>query len=182
MSLWPDLIWPRTTEPLRYIFNEPSTWIGLANAGYTTIVGLAVNQRRVDVCNKVCINTIYTRNPNSMILGLGHCKCANLQCNQKLKSMISWPRPLWPATDSIVINAINFNPSIYWPCFGMSSLDFFLHFQVNEILNVADLATRTVSGTDTATLVTSTQTAVTAIVNKINEILAKSTLTCDWYG
>jgi len=47
------VIYPRTSEPLRYIFNEPSTWIGLANAGYTTIVGLAVNQRRIDVCNKV---------------------------------------------------------------------------------------------------------------------------------
>ena len=59
------------------------------------------------------------------------------------------------------------------------SSSLFLHFQVNEILNVADLATQTVSGTDTATLVTSTQTAVTAIVNKINEILAKATLTCN---
>ena len=61
----------------------------------------------------------------------------------------------------------------------MSSLNFFLHFQVNEILNVADLATQTVSGSDVSAVVTSTQTAVTAIVNKINEILAKSTLTCD---
>ena len=58
------------------------------------------------------------------------------------------------------------------------SSSLYLHFQVNEILNVADLATQTVSGTDTATLVTSTQTAVTAIVNKINEILKKSTLHC----
>merc|ERR1712242_304763 len=47
------VIYPRTNEPLSYIFNEPSTWIGLANAGYTTIVGLAVNQRRIEVCDKV---------------------------------------------------------------------------------------------------------------------------------
>ena len=58
------------------------------------------------------------------------------------------------------------------------SSSLFLHFQVNEILNVADLATQTVSGSTTAALVTSTQTAVTAIVNKINEILKKSTLHC----
>ena len=60
----------------------------------------------------------------------------------------------------------------------MSSLDIFLHFQVNEILNVADLATQTVSGSSVTAVVTSTQTAVTAIVNKINEILKKSTLHC----
>ena len=95
--------------------------------------------------------------------------------------MKSWPRPLWPTTDSDVINAININHSIYLPCFGMSS-SLFLHFQVNEILNVADLATQTVSGSTTTALLTSTQTAVTAIVNKINEILAKATLTCNWYG
>ena len=111
----PDLT--RTSEPLRYVFNEPSTWIGLANAGYTTIVGLAVNQRRIDVCNKVCTNTACIVNPNFMILilGLGHCKCGSLKCNHKQKSMKSWPRPLLPATDSNVINAINFNPLIYWP-------------------------------------------------------------------
>ena len=125
----PDLT--RTSEPLRYVFNEPSTWIGLANAGYTTIVGLAVNQRRVDVCNKVCTNTIYKGNPNFiiLILGLGHCKCGSLKCNQNKKSKKTWPRPLWPATDSNVINAINFNLSIYLLFFGMSSLNIFCVFR-----------------------------------------------------
>lgn len=86
------VIYPRTNEPLSYIFNEPSTWIGLANAGYTTIVGLAVNQRRIEVCDKV-----------------------------------------------------------------------------NEILNVANIATST----------TANVAALNAIENKINEILAKATLTCN---
>merc|ERR1711992_283068 len=43
--------------------------------------------------------------------------------------------------------------------------------KINEMLDVADLATQTVSGSSTSALLTSTQTAVTAIVNKINEIL-----------
>ena len=53
-------------------------------------------------------------------------------------------------------------------------------FQVNEMLNVADLATQSVVAAPTAAnaQLISTQTAITAIVNKINEILQKSTLSC----
>merc|ERR1712012_219463 len=51
--------------------------------------------------------------------------------------------------------------------------------KINEMLNVADLATQTITSSSTATTVAaSTQTAITAIVNKINEILKKSTLKC----
>merc|ERR1712115_155806 len=51
--------------------------------------------------------------------------------------------------------------------------------KINEMLNVADLATQTVTSSSTAsTVAASTQTAITAIVNKINEILKKSTLKC----
>lgn len=48
------------------------------------------------------------------------------------------------------------------------------------MLNVADLATQTVTDSPTAGAAgtTVTQTAITAIVNKINEIIQKSTLTC----
>jgi len=52
--------------------------------------------------------------------------------------------------------------------------------KINEMLNVADLATQTVAVGDASTNagLTSTQTAITAIVNKINEIIQKGTLTC----
>merc|ERR1712115_505991 len=51
--------------------------------------------------------------------------------------------------------------------------------KINEMLNVADLATQTITSSSTAaTVAASTQTAITAIVNKINEILKKSTLKC----
>jgi len=52
--------------------------------------------------------------------------------------------------------------------------------QVNEVLNVADMPTTTVVAAPTAAnaQLASTQTAITAIVNKINEILQKSTLSC----
>ena len=48
------------------------------------------------------------------------------------------------------------------------------------MLNVGDLATQTVAVGDASTNagLTSTQTAITAIVNKINEIIQKGTLTC----
>ena len=53
-----------------------------------------------------------------------------------------------------------------------------LQFQVNEVLNVADLAAITLTqGTATTDAgLTSTQTAITTIVAKLNEILQKSTL------
>jgi len=52
--------------------------------------------------------------------------------------------------------------------------------KVNEVLNVADMPTTTVVAAPTAAnaQLASTQTAITAIVNKINEILQKSTLSC----
>merc|ERR1711878_85977 len=52
--------------------------------------------------------------------------------------------------------------------------------KINEMLNVADLATQTVTVGDSSTNagLTSTQTAITAIFAKINEILKKSTLKC----
>jgi len=52
--------------------------------------------------------------------------------------------------------------------------------KVNEVLNVADMPTTTVVAAPTAAnaQLASTQTAITAIVNKINEILKKSTLSC----
>merc|ERR1711923_370588 len=52
--------------------------------------------------------------------------------------------------------------------------------KVNEVLNVADMPTTTVVAAPTATnaQLISTQTAITAIVNKINDILQKSTLSC----
>ena len=58
----------------------------------------------------------------------------------------------------------------------MGSID----IQINEMLNVADLATQTLSqGTNAADAgLTTTQAAITAIVNKINEIIQKGTLTC----
>ena len=48
------------------------------------------------------------------------------------------------------------------------------------MLNVGDLATQTLSQGDATTNagLTSTQTAITAIVAKINEIIQKSTLSC----
>ena len=48
------------------------------------------------------------------------------------------------------------------------------------MLNVGDLATQTVAVGDASTNagLTSTQTAITAIVAKINEIIQKSTLSC----
>ena len=53
-------------------------------------------------------------------------------------------------------------------------------FQVNQVLNVGDLATQTLTqgAATTDAGLTSTQTTITAIVNKINEILQKSTLSC----
>merc|ERR1711953_1159492 len=50
--------------------------------------------------------------------------------------------------------------------------------KVNEVLNVADMPTTTVIAATTTTnaQLASTQTAITAIVNKINDILKKSTL------
>ena len=53
-----------------------------------------------------------------------------------------------------------------------------LQFQVNEVLNVADLAAITLTqGTATTDAgLTSTQTAITTIVNKLNEILQKPTI------
>ena len=55
-----------------------------------------------------------------------------------------------------------------------------MQFQINEMLNVGDLATQTLTkGTNAADAgLTPTQAAITAIVNKINEILKKSTLKC----
>jgi len=52
--------------------------------------------------------------------------------------------------------------------------------KVNEVLNVADMPTTTVVAAPTAAnaQLASTQTAITAIINKINEILKKSTLSC----
>merc|ERR1712109_35157 len=52
--------------------------------------------------------------------------------------------------------------------------------KINEMLNVPDLATQTLTkGTNAADAgLTTTQAAITAIVNKINEILKKSTLKC----
>merc|ERR1712156_344940 len=52
--------------------------------------------------------------------------------------------------------------------------------KINEMLNVADLGTQTLTkGTNAANAgLTTTQAAITAIVNKINEILKKSTLKC----
>lgn len=52
--------------------------------------------------------------------------------------------------------------------------------KINEMLNVADLSTQTLTqGTNAADAgLTSTQTAITAIVSKINEIIQKGTLTC----
>ena len=53
-------------------------------------------------------------------------------------------------------------------------------FQVNEMLNVADLATQTVVAAPTAAnaQLISTQTAITAIVDKINAIIQKANLSC----
>ena len=53
-------------------------------------------------------------------------------------------------------------------------------FQVNEVLNVADLATQTVVAAPTAAnaQLISTQTAITAIVDKINAIIQKTNLSC----
>jgi len=52
--------------------------------------------------------------------------------------------------------------------------------KINEMLNVGDLAKQTVTVGDASTNagLTSTQTAITAIVAKINEIIQKSTLSC----
>merc|ERR1711937_914491 len=52
--------------------------------------------------------------------------------------------------------------------------------KINEMLNVGDLAKQTVTVGDSSTNagLTSTQTAITAIVAKINEIIQKSTLKC----
>ena len=51
-------------------------------------------------------------------------------------------------------------------------------FQVNEVLNVADLAAHTITqgAATTDAGKTTTQAAITAIVNKINEIIKKSTI------
>jgi len=53
-------------------------------------------------------------------------------------------------------------------------------YQVNEILGIGDLATQTLAQGNAApdASLTSVNTAITAIVSKINEILQKSTLTC----
>jgi len=53
-------------------------------------------------------------------------------------------------------------------------------FQMNEVLNVADLATQTIAQGNAATdaKLTSVNAAITNIVNKLNEILQKSTNTC----
>ena len=53
-------------------------------------------------------------------------------------------------------------------------------YQVNEILGVGDLATQTLAQGNAApdASLTSVNTAITAIVAKINEILQKSTLSC----
>jgi len=53
-------------------------------------------------------------------------------------------------------------------------------FQVNEMLNVADLATQTVVAAPTAAnaQLISTQSAITAIVDKINAIIQKTNLSC----
>merc|ERR1712001_45792 len=50
--------------------------------------------------------------------------------------------------------------------------------KINEMLNVGDLATQTLSKGDATTNagLTSTQTAITAIVAKINELVPQSTL------
>ena len=50
--------------------------------------------------------------------------------------------------------------------------------QVNEVLNVADLAAHTITqgAATTDAGKTTTQAAITAIVNKINEIIKKSTI------
>jgi len=52
--------------------------------------------------------------------------------------------------------------------------------KINDILNVGDLAAQTLVQGDAASnaQLASTQTAITAIVNKINEMLQKSTLSC----
>jgi len=55
-----------------------------------------------------------------------------------------------------------------------------LCFQMNEVLNVADLATQTIAtgaqGVDAS--LASVNAAITNIVNKLNEILKKGTNTC----
>jgi len=53
-------------------------------------------------------------------------------------------------------------------------------FQMNEVLNVADLAAQTIAQGNAATdaKLTSVNAAITNIVNKLNEILKKSTNTC----
>ena len=76
-----------------------------------------------------------------------------------------------------------------WPKNGSSKWEFmeFLNvcysaagnwFQVNEVLNVADLAAHTITkgAATTDAGKTTTQAAITAIVNKINEIIKKSTI------
>merc|ERR1711953_1063896 len=52
--------------------------------------------------------------------------------------------------------------------------------KMNEVLNVADLATQTIATGNAATdaSLTSVNTAITNIVNKLNEILKKSTNSC----
>jgi len=57
---------------------------------------------------------------------------------------------------------------------------FLMCFQMNEVLNVADLATQTIATGNAATdaSLTSVNTAITNIVNKLNEILKKSTNSC----
>lgn len=52
--------------------------------------------------------------------------------------------------------------------------------KMNDVLNVGDLAAQTLVEGSAATnaQLASTQTAITAIVNKINEMLQKSTLSC----
>ena len=55
-----------------------------------------------------------------------------------------------------------------------------MSYQVNEILSIGDLATQTLAQGNAApdASLTSVNTAITAIVSKINEILQKTTLTC----
>ena len=57
--------------------------------------------------------------------------------------------------------------------FGAGANEFMFRLQVNEVLNVASLSLTTSTISDSVA-----KTAVQALETKINEILAKSTLTC----
>jgi hypothetical protein len=79
-----------------------------------------------------------------------------------------------PITASAGIGVLNAGYSTLW---GLSNAQRNRDVcnKVNEMLNVGDLATQTIA---TSTANTDLQTIVNNLVNKINEIIQKSTLSC----